>query len=368
MKNTTEQFFVIVPPGFESTCATELARLTDAPLTICHGGITFEGKLRDLYLANLWLRCASRVLVRLDSFTCRDFPSLFRKALRLPWGRFIHPDRPLKVRVTCRSSRLIHSDRVAETIENAIHKSLGSPIKEINKGQEDQIIFVRIDEDVCTISIDSSGDLLHKRGYRVKTTAAPVRETLAAGCLLHCNWRGETPLWDPFCGSGTFPIEAALIAANIPPGSQRTFSFMHWPGFRQGLWNALISEANKLQRPTNVMISGSDKDEDALNAAQQNAKKAGVDTMIQFHQHDAFDDYPPFEGLIICNPPYGERLESAFSPAKLLKKLTQQFGNSDKISTAILLPQDKQMPQNTLLKFTNGGLDVALYSTKKPYL
>ncbi|OEU74548.1 MAG: hypothetical protein BA874_02640 [Desulfuromonadales bacterium C00003068] len=366
MKNTTEQFFVIVPPGFESTCAKELAQWVDAPLTLCHGGITFAGKLRDLYLANLWLRCASRILVRLDSFSCRDFPTLHRKSLRLPWGRFIQPGRPLTLRVTCRGSRLIHSDRVAETIEKAIHKALGTTAADSNVGQESQTIFVRLDDDACTISIDSSGDLLHKRGYRVKSTTAPLRETLAAGCLLHCNWHGETPLWDPFCGSGTFPIEAAMIAANIPPGNQRTFSFMNWPGFRQGLWNALISEANKLKRDTIVTINGSDLNEDALSAAQQNAKQAGVNTMIQFHQHDAFSPYDAFdEGLLICNPPYGERLASAFSPAKLLKKLAQQLKDSPKISTAIVLPHDKQMPQNTQLNFSNGGLDVALYSTKK---
>jgi len=366
MKNTTEQFFIIVPPGFESACAKELSQLTDAPLTLSHGGITFKGKLRDLYLTNLWLRSASRILVRLDNFNCRDFPSLYRKSLRLPWGRFIQPGRPLSLRVTCRGSRLIHSDRVAETIEDAIHKALGTTAAEHNNNQEQQTIFVRIDNDQCTISMDSSGELLHKRGYRVKSTAAPLRETIAAGCLLHCNWSGETPLWDPFCGSGTFPIEAALIAANIPPGRQRRFSFMNWPGFRQGLWNTLIAEANKLKREVKVAICASDLSEEALTFAHLNARQAGVESMIHFHQQDAFTPYPQFiEGLIICNPPYGERLASDLSPQKLLKKLTGQFKSHDKISTAILLPQDKQMPHDPLITLSNGGLDVALYSTIK---
>lgn len=364
MKNTTEQFFVIVPPGLESTCAKELATITDSPLTSTHGGITFEGKLRELYLANLWLRCASRILVRLDNFSCRDFPTLHRKSLRLPWGRFIQPNRPLNLRVTCRGSRLIHSDRVAETIENAIHKALGT--KTDHHGDlSEQIIFVRIDNDQCTISIDSSGELLHKRGYRVKSTAAPMRETLAAGCLLRCGWNGESPLWDPFCGSGTLPIEAALIAANIPPGRQRQFSFMNWPGFRQGLWNALISEANKIEKKVTVNIIGSDINQEALESARLNAKQAGVDEIIQFHHHDAFNPFAQFdEGLVISNPPYGERLKSDLSPPRLLNKITNQFKLQEKISTAILLPRDKQMPQDPLLSLTNGGLDVALYSQK----
>ncbi len=141
---------------------------------------------------------------------------------------------------------------------------------------------------------------------------------------------------------------------------------MNWPGFRQGLWSALISEANKLKRDTVVTISGSDLNEDALSAAQQNANQAGVKTMIQFYQHDAFSPAETFdEGLLICNPPYGERLAAKFPPAKLLKKLAQQLKDSPKVATAIILPHDKQMPQNTQLNFSNGGLDVALYSTKK---
>lgn len=366
MKNTAEQFFVIVPPGFESTCAKELSQWVDAPLTLCHGGISFSGKLRELYLANLWLRSASRILVRLDSFSCRDFPTLHRKSLRLPWGRFIQPGCPLALRVTCRGSRLIHSDRVAKTIEAAIHKALGTTATNSNASQESQTIFVRLDDDLCTISIDSSGDLLHKRGYRIKTTAAPLRETLAAGCLLHCNWQGKIPLWDPFCGSGTFPIEAALIAANIPPGNQRRFSFMNWPGFRQGLWDALINEAKKLKRDTTATICASDLSEEALSAARQNAKHAGVETMIKFHQHDAFTSYGGFDaGLLICNPPYGERLATQLSPEKLINKLKLQLKDSPKISTAIVLPHTKQMAHNTQLTFSNGGLDVALYSIKK---
>ena len=363
MKNTTEQFFVIIPPGFEDICAKELAQLTDAPLTMSRGGISFEGKLRDLYLANLWLRCASRILVRLDSIKCRDFPTLFRKATRLPWGRFIRSGRPLSLRVTCRGSRLNHSDRVAKTIEDAIQKVLGNNATDENKHLPTQTIFVRLEDDLCTLSIDSSGELLHKRGYRVRSTAAPLRETLAAGCLMLCNWHGEQPLWDPFCGSGTFPIEAALIAANIPPGLQRDFAFMHWPGFRLGLWNTLISEANRARQAIQVPIEGSDISEQALIAAHENANHAGVAEMLSFRHDNALHAQPEADhGLLICNPPYGERLSSSQSPALLLRQLTaQQKTHYPQWNGAVLLPQDKDMPNNTILNFSNGGIDVALY-------
>ena len=363
MKNTTEQFFVIVPPGFEDICAKQLAQLTDAPLTMSRGGISFEGKLRDLYLANLWLRCASRILVRLDNIKCRDFPTLFRKATRLPWGRFIQPGRPVSLRVTCRGSRLNHSDRVAKTIEDAIHKALGNSTEDKNKHLPAQTIFVRLEDDLCTLSIDSSGELLHKRGYRTRSTAAPLRETLAAGCLMLCNWHGEQPLWDPFCGSGTFPIEAALLAANIPPGLQRDFAFMHWPGFRLGLWNTLIIEANKVKQTIQVSIEGSDINEKTIIAAQENADHAGVTDVVSFRQADALQSQPESDhGLLICNPPYGERLSSSQSSVLLLRQLTAQLKTHyPQWNGAVLLPQDNNMPQKTILNFSNGGLDVALY-------
>ncbi|OQY20563.1 MAG: hypothetical protein B6I36_00675 [Desulfobacteraceae bacterium 4572_35.1] len=379
MKNTSEDFYVIMPPGFEQICAKELKQFLDTPLTITRGGISFTGKLRELYLVNLWSRCASRILVRIGSVKCRDFPTLFNRASRLPWGRFIKPHHKVALRVSCHSSRLNHSDRVATTIEEAIHKALGSiPVSE-EISPEQQTVFVRIENDICTLSVDSSGDLLHKRGYRQQATNAPLRETLAAGCLLHCNWTGQEPLWDPFCGSGTFPIEAALIAANIPPGISRKFAFMSWPGFRRGLWEALLSEADRgIKKETGITIDGSDIDEQAVESARQNAQQAGVAQFITFRHADAFQAQAPTDdGLIICNPPYGERLALTSTPTKLLKKLGRQlhdnypswhgyallpYHGTPSATTSVLSSNEKD---KTLFNFSNGGIDVALYPLDK---
>ncbi len=361
MKNTTEQFFAIVTPGFEQLCATELHQITSAPLNISHGGISFSGKLRELYLANLWLRCASRILVRLDSVKSRDFPTLFQKAVHLPWGKFIKPQRQVTVRVSCHTSRLNHSNRVAETIEKAIYKALNATPSD-DTDLEPQLVFARFEDDICTISVDSSGELLHKRGYRQSSTVAPMRETLAAGCLLRSDWRGELPLWDPFCGSGTLPIEAALLAANIPPGLQRSFTCQQWPGYRDGLWQTLVSEARKVRREVQVTITGSDNSEQAIQAATNNAQHAGVADMVHFHLADAMQaQAPAATGMIICNPPYGERLTTTGSPKQLLVRLQAQLrANYPHWSGWALLPQDTAASSDNF-SFSNGGLAVTLY-------
>ena len=363
MKNTTEKIFIIVAPGLENICAAQLQQLITEPLELDHGGITFSGNLNDIYRCNLWLRCASRVLVRMEEIKCRDFPTLYQKALRLPWGRFIRPDRKFSLRVTCHSSRLNHSDRIATTMANAIKKSLGCSNAGTDTSLPEQLIFVRFDNDNCTISIDSSGDLLHKRGYRQHSTSAPLRETLAAACLMSCNWNGNRPLHDPFCGSGTIAIEAAMIAANIAPGLQRQFSFMHWPGYRHGLWNSLISMAKKeIQTDVAVTISGSDTDSSAIHAAISNATAAGVDHFIRFSMQDAFAAAPAASGgFMLCNPPYGERLHSNHSPAQLLtqlKKLITTYPHS--WEGAALLP-DSASNKTAIATFSNGGLAVKLY-------
>ncbi len=367
MKNTPEQLFVIVPPGLEQICAKELKQLTNAPLTVTHGGISFIGKLNEIYSTNLWLRCASRILVRLDNFKCRDFPTLFNKASRLSWGRFIQPNQAATIRVSCRESRLIHSDRIADTIDEAINKAMGRKAGDTDKCQPLQTIYARLEDDICTISIDSSGELLHKRGYRQKTTAAPLRETIAAACLMQCNWHGEKPLWDPFCGSGTIPIEGALLAANIPPGMQRNFAFMNWPGFRKGLWQTIIIAANKNRQTIDYQINGSDINEQALAAAQENAKHAGVAEMINFTQGDALTAQPENEqGMLICNPPYGIRLATDNTPVKILAKMHQQLNsNYPTWQGWAILPINHNLPQiiptTEQLTFSNGGIDVALH-------
>ena len=363
-----EKFFAIVAPGLEAVCAAELKELGFVDFQGVSGGVEFHGRLADLYRANLWLHTASRIVVRLARFRCRAFPDLYRAAVRLPWGRFLKPGTPLDFRVTCRRSRLLHSDRVAETLQAAVAHALGdtAPVS----GQPGQLVLVRIVDDEVEISIDSSGELLHRRGYRTAVAAAPLRETLAAGCLRLLGWDGTQPLADPLCGTGTFLLEAALLAGRRAPGLNRDFAFMHWPGYRPGLWQALCGEARRLEQPCPAALSGGDADSTALEAARANLERLDAGHGVQL-QHLALEQQPvhPGAGLVLCNPPYGKRLmaDAPLVPyfAVLGRELRRAYPGWQK---ALLLP-DPQLARVTGLPLVdvaaldNGGLRVWLYAT-----
>jgi len=244
-----ENLFAVVSPGLEQVCAKELTALGLSRVKIVPGGVEFSGRLADIYRANLWSRCASRVLVRLGSFRCRAFPDLYHRALRLPWGRFLRKETAVEIRVTCHHSRLMHGRRIAETLEAAIDKTLGR--EQPSPQKPEQLLLARMINDELFLSIDSSGPLLHRRGYRRSATRAPLRETLAAGILLLLDWQPTVPLTDPMCGTGSFILEGAMLASGRAPGIGREFAFMNWPGFRAGLWRQLCRDAG--QQPVSMI-------------------------------------------------------------------------------------------------------------------
>jgi double-stranded uracil-DNA glycosylase len=223
-----ERFFAVTAPGIKPIAAQELLQLGFQPgqpeRDSTPGGVEFNGELRDLYRANLHLRSVSRVLLRLGDFYAAAFSELRKKAGRLPWEHWINPGRPLALRVTCHKSRLYHSGAVAQRVAGAIGDRLGQapPLESFDQSSGKplpQLVLVRLERDLCTISLDSSGAGLHRRGYRLATAKAPLRETLAAAMLLASGWDGSASLWDPFCGSGAIPIEAACLAQNLGPRS-----------------------------------------------------------------------------------------------------------------------------------------------------
>ena len=375
MKKRQSQFFVITAPGLEKICGAEALALGLDEVLPSSGGVAFSGGLRELYLANLHLRTATRILVRIGELKATDFPELFRKALQFPWGSFLRSDTVVEIRATAHRSRLIHTGRIVETVNAAIDRSLGRGAgSDVGSGFK-QLILVRFEDDICTISCDSSGELLHKRGYRSATGAAPLRETLAAAALLLLGWDGSIPLCDPLCGSGTIAVEGGMIATNRPPGRQRSFAFMHWPGYRPGLWQALTADADrKIVAPASP-IYASDSDSQVLTAARQNAQQAGVAENIYFSCAE-LQSLPvrTMPGLVLCNPPYGIRLEQGEDLRALYRNLGQGFQRAFPGWTIAFVVPDEHLAAATRLelrthaRLVNGGLPVSLYTAIIPPL
>ena len=307
--------FVITAPGLEALATAELHALGVADARAVEGGVTFTASQRSLYAANLHLRTASRVVVRASEFGATAFFELQKRAAKVPWDEFLSPNRAVSLRVTCKKSRLYHSDAVAERVATAITSRVrGARIVE-DAGDEEadapsQLVIVRLFHDRCTVSIDSSGALLHRRGYRQAIGKAPMRETLAAATLLASGWRGQSPLVDPMCGSGTLSIEGALIARRMAPGLHRDFAFEQWPDFDPVTWHEVRAEAESTALPRSpVVIQGSDRDEGAIEAARANAARAGVSDDVEFAVRPISAAESPAEhGWIVSNPPYGVRV------------------------------------------------------------
>jgi len=278
---------------------------------------------------------------------------------------------PVALRVVCKKSRLYHSDAVAERVAGAIGDRLGQPpplqkFDELSDQSLPQLILVRLVRDRCTISIDTSGMLLHRRGYRLGTAKAPLRETLAAGMILASGWDMQSPLIDPFCGSGTIPIEAAQMARGINPGSSRKFAFMDWPNYDPGLWESLSAISGQERSLDAPKITATDRDAGAIQIAGENAVRAGVTDQIEFIRRSISEFIPAGSGWVVTNPPYGRRINSG----KDLRNLYARFGdvlraNCSGWRVAILCSDRKLLHStglqlDTRLKFDNGGVKVIL--------
>ncbi|HTO96595.1 MAG TPA: RNA methyltransferase [Myxococcales bacterium] len=303
--------FAVCAPGLEPVLLSEVRALGLAGREL-PSGVEIEGGLPEAMRLNLWLRTASRVLLRLgDPFRAASFAELVKKASALPWERCLPRKTPASFRVACHKSRLYHSGAVAERLHAALEARTGSRVALAEAGEEGradaQLFLARLERDVCTVSADTSGVLLHQRGWRGPQGKAPLRETLAAALLLAAGYRGEEDLCDPLCGSGTIPIEAALIASRRAPGIGRSFAFQRWLEASARQWEHLTTEARKQERAPRVRIEGSDRDAGAVAAARENVTRAGVEVAIAQRR---LQDLPadPGPGLIACNPPYGVRL------------------------------------------------------------
>lgn len=320
--------FAAVPRGAEEIAAAELTALKCDCVQVGRGGVSFVAGREGLYRANLWLRTASRVLVQLSVFDCSTPDELYAGVHAIDWPALITPRMTLAVDCSLRDSAMTHSGFVAlkckDAIVDRIRQSCGSR-PDVNTNDPDVRINVHLHKNRCTVSLDSSSDPLDRRGYRLERNDAPLRETLAAAVVIQTGWDGTVPLADPMCGSGTIPIEAALLAGRVAPGLQRSFGFQRWLDYDAGLWTRLVTEAGRNVRRLPVgLITGYDLDSRALKLAGRNAAKAGLEGQIHFF-HAALETFNPEgeQGVVIINPPYGKRL----GDSEELKELYCQIGD-----------------------------------------
>ncbi|HEX6134005.1 MAG TPA: hypothetical protein VFZ24_08575 [Longimicrobiales bacterium] len=390
--------FAVTAHGLDSVCAAELATLgIDGRRGT--GGVAWRGTVRTMYRANLELRTASRIVARAGEFRARGFAELERHAARLPWRDVLRPGGSAVLRVTCRRSKLYHEGAVAERVARvladtvgvttlagrALDDDVGSDANERRHDGRDgdggqgeahaQLIVVRFHRDVCTISMDSSGELLHRRGYRQAVAKAPLRETIAAAMLLESGWHGESPLIDPFCGSGTIAIEAALLARRIPPGLAnplfvpRPFAFQQWPHFDAEAWQDVVAQARAEVRDTRIAITASDRDGGAVAAARANAARAGVEHDIDFRRA-RLSELEPRSGFghLVTNPPYGVRVGERRDLHALYTTLGRTVRERLPGWTVTLLSGDDALagatglPLEERLATRNGGIPVRLLS------
>lgn len=374
--STRFEIFLAVPPGLEPALAEEVAQLGFPAPAIVPGGVTFQGGWPDVWRANLSVRGATRVLARIGSFRAMHLAQLDKRARKFDWAAVLRPDVPVRVEATCKASKIYHAGAARQRIEKALRETLGVEVltgpaaEDAPEDMSELRLKVRIEDDLCTFSIDTTGMSLHKRGHKQAMAKAPLRETLAALFLRQCGYDGTESVVDPMCGSGTFVIEAAEMAMGLLPGRARSFAFENLANFDAPSWDTLKKAAPA--RDTALRYHGSDRDAGAIRAATANAERAGVSGITSFQCHAVSDlqrpDGPP--GLVMVNPPYGARI----GDRKLLfalygalgKTLTERFRGW----RVGIVTSDPSLAKATALPFlpsappvSNGGLKVTLYRT-----
>ena len=328
--------------GLESVLKKEIYDLGYEISKVEDGRITFQGDEEAICRANIFLRTAERVLIQVGRFRATTFEELFQGIKAIPWEEYIPEDGKFWVKkASSINSKLFSPSDIQSIAKKAMVERMKMKYKKEWFSEDGAHYPVRIFllKDEVTVAIDTSGDSLHKRGYRTMTSKAPLTETLAAALILLTPWRPDRILVDPFCGSGTFPIEAAMIAANIAPGMNREFTAESWTNLiDRKLWYECVQEAeDMIDKSVTVDIQGYDIDGDVIKAARENAKRAGVDHMIHFQQRAVADlRHPKKYGFIITNPPYGERLEEKADLPELYSQIGAAYQNLDAWSTFLI--------------------------------
>lgn len=381
--------FTVTAPGLEALSVRELHALGASARVVGTGGVAWRGSLRALYDANLRLRTASRILVRVDRFHASSFHELERRAKRVPWSRFVAERDGVRFRVTCHKSALYHSDAVAQRLAESVARATGAHVSEDSAHEDDdverarddsrrdlmseQLFVVRVDHDTVTVSADSSGALLHRRGYRLATAKAPLRETIAAAMLLASGWDGSTALVDPMCGSGTIGIEGAMLARRMAPGRARSFRCEAWPGADQALWTSLRETARGEELPdVAAPIVLADRDPGAVEATHSNAERAGVAANLEVVQQPLSALQRPGEaGWVVTNPPYGVRVSQGADVRNLYSRLGALIRGAPAgwelgmLTASPALDRQLAVPLEQLFETRNGGIRVRFVRTSR---
>jgi putative N6-adenine-specific DNA methylase len=365
-KQSDMEILLVTIPGLERPLRAEAVEKGFRDADIIKGGVTIVGTWEDVWRANLQIRGASKILVRIGSFHAVHLAQLDKRARRFAWSETLRPDVPVRVEVATSKSRIYHQKAAIERIERALQEEMGVTISR----DAEICIKVRIFQDLCTFSIDSSGAGLHIRGHKEALNKAPMRETMAALMLKICGFEGTEPVLDPMCGSGTFTLEAAEIATGLFPGRSRPFAFEKLATFNEKRWNKLKSITDT--QTTETRFYGFDRDKGAISRANANATRANLEAITDFQQQTISElkapEGPP--GLVIINPPYGVRI----GEVKKLFPLYQTLGdrlqknfkgwrvglvtNEHKLATSTKLPFNA-----TVTPFSHGGIRVKLYTT-----
>ncbi len=362
------EIFLVSPPGLESVlCSEVVEKKFHAPKAVT-GGVVLRGGWPDVWRANLEIRGATRVLVRIGAFHAGHLAQLDKLARKFPWGENLQPDVPVQVEVTCKKSRIYHAGAAAERIEKAIHEELCAPISP----DAEVCIKARFEDNLCTISIDTSGTLLHKRGHKEAVAKAPLRETMASLFLRQCGFDGSETVVDPMCGSGTFIIEAAEIAAKLNPGRSRHFAFEQLTSFDAVAWEHLRTSSQGTK--PSLRFFGSDRDAGSITSSRANAARAGVTEFTVFQNHAVSNLTPPPgpAGLVIVNPPYGTRIGDKKPLVTLYAALGKTLLTRFKGWRVGLITTDTSLANATGLPFlppgrsvSHGGLNVVLFKTDR---
>lgn len=359
------EIFLVATPGLEAPLCDE-ARAAGFDAKVVEGGVSFSGGWPEVWRANLELRGATRVLARIAEFRAMHLAQLDKRSRKVAWSDYLSPGVAVSVEATCRKSKIYHAGAAAQRVATAIREEFGADVAD----EAGVRVLARIEDDLVTISLDTTGESLHKRGHKEAVARAPMRETMATMFLRQCGYKGDEPVLDPMCGSGTFVIEAAEIATGLKPGRTRSFAFEQLKTFDAKAWAAM--KGGTAARPTELRFFGSDRDAGAVRMAGENAERAGVTALVRFEERPVEELERPEgpAGLVIVNPPYGARIGHKGPLLLLHRRLGDALKQKFSGWRVGIVTADAELAKATGLRFEkpgapvlHGGIRVTLWQT-----